>query len=96
MTTFWEIAALSVDHMFLCILTIVILVMSRFGFEGWIWVLIASELLIVLLLRPTLSFSKLFLNIVITCPCNVYPLTPHFYIVKLGFTGEYILFLFLP
>ena len=25
----------------------------------------------------------------ITCPCNVYPLTPHFYIVKLGFTGVY-------
>ena len=23
----------------------------------------------------------------ITCPCNVYPLTPHFYIVKLGFTS---------
>ena len=22
-----------------------------------------------------------------TCPCNVHPLTPHFYIVKLGFTG---------
>ena len=27
----------------------------------------------------------------ITCPCDVYPLTPHFYIVKLGFTG-YTLF----
>ena len=23
----------------------------------------------------------------ITCPCIVYPLTPHFYIVKLGFAG---------
>ena len=22
-----------------------------------------------------------------TRPCNVYPLTPHFYIVKVGFTG---------
>ena len=31
----------------------------------------------------------------ITCPCNVYPLTPHFYIVKLEFTGVYILFLVL-
>ena len=29
-------------------------------------------------------------NIMITCPCNVYPLTSHFYIVKLGFTGVYI------
>ena len=25
-----------------------------------------------------------------TCPCNVYPLTPHFYIVKLGFTVVFI------
>ena len=31
----------------------------------------------------------------ITCPCNVYPLTPHFYIVKLGFTGVHFIFLFL-
>ena len=29
-------------------------------------------------------------GIMITCPCYVYPLTPHFYIVKLGFTGVYI------
>ena len=31
----------------------------------------------------------------ITCTCDSYPLTPHFYIVKLGFTGVYIIFLFL-
>ena len=30
-----------------------------------------------------------------TSPCNEYPLTPHFYIVKLGFTGVYLIFLFL-
>ena len=30
-----------------------------------------------------------------TCPCNVYPLKPHFYIVKLGFVGVYLFFLFL-
>ena len=30
-----------------------------------------------------------------TCPCDSYPLTPHFYIVKMGFTGVYIIFLFL-
>ena len=30
----------------------------------------------------------------ITCPCNVYSLTPHFYIVKLGFTGVYIFLIF--
>ena len=33
--------------------------------------------------------------IMITCPCNEDPLTPHFYIVKLGFTGVYTIFLFL-
>ena len=31
----------------------------------------------------------------IMCPCVLYPLTPHFYIAKLGFTGVYIIFLFL-
>ena len=30
-----------------------------------------------------------------TSPCNDHPLTPHFYIVKLGFTGVFIFFLFL-
>ena len=43
MTTFLKIAAHSVDHMFpLYFLLFVILIISRFGFEGWIWVLIAS------------------------------------------------------
>ena len=31
----------------------------------------------------------------LTRPFNEDPLTPHFYIVKLGFTGVYFLFLFL-
>ena len=35
------------------------------------------------------------LGIRITCPCDLYPLTPKFYIVKLGCTGVYIIFLFL-
>ena len=30
-----------------------------------------------------------------TSPCNEHPLTPHFYIVKLGFTGVYIFSYFL-
>ena len=30
-----------------------------------------------------------------TCPCNEYPLKPHFCIVKLGFAGVYLFFLFL-
>ena len=29
-----------------------------------------------------------------TSPCDEDPLTPHFYIVKLGFTGVCIIFLF--
>ena len=30
-----------------------------------------------------------------TCLYDLYPIAPYFYIVKLGFTGEYIFFLFL-
>ena len=30
-----------------------------------------------------------------TCPCNVYPLKPHFYIVKLGYAGLYLFYLIL-
>ena len=30
-----------------------------------------------------------------TCPCNVYPLEPHFYIAKLGYAVVYLFFLFL-
>ena len=41
----------------------------------------------------TKTISRLFNNIMLTSPCNVYPLTPHFYILKLGFTGVYIIFL---
>ena len=32
--------------------------------------------------------------IMIKCPCNVYPSTTHFYIVKLGFTGVNIFLIF--
>ena len=31
----------------------------------------------------------------ITCPCIEYPLKPHFNIVKLGYEGVYLFFLFL-
>ena len=41
-------------------------------------------------LKPVLQ-----IHIRITCPYVLYPLKPHFYIVKLGFTGVYIIFLFL-
>ena len=30
-----------------------------------------------------------------TCPCNEYPLEPHFYIAKLGFAGVFLFFLLL-
>ena len=33
-------------------------------------------------------------DIRITCPCDLYPFTPRFYIVKLGCTGVYILVIF--
>ena len=41
-----------------------------------------------------LSFVR-FTVIMQTCPFNVDPLTHHFYIVKLGSTGVYIIFLVL-
>ena len=34
-------------------------------------------------------------NITKTCPCNVYPFEPHFYIAKLGYAGVYLFFVFL-
>ena len=41
--------------------------------------------------RPRTSSIEQFIKK--TSPCNEDPLTPHFYIVKLGFTGVYIIFL---
>ena len=38
--------------------------------------------------------DKSLIVIRIACPCDSYPLTPHIYIVKLGFTGVYIIFSF--
>ena len=32
-------------------------------------------------------------HIKITCPCNKYPLEPHFYIAKLGYAGKHFFFL---
>ena len=39
---FWEIAAHSVDHMFSLYFDYLYFFIFQFGFEGWIWVLIAS------------------------------------------------------
>ena len=41
------------------------------------------------------SASSCLNYIMLTCPCNEDPLTPHFLIVKFGFTGVYIIFSFL-
>ena len=47
-----------------------------------------------ILFSPVTMFSKTkFYNITKTCLYNFDPLKPHFYIVKLGFTGVYIIFL---
>ena len=40
-------------------------------------------------------FHMPYTSSVCACPWNVFPLIPHFYIVKIGFTGVYLFFLFL-
>ena len=41
------------------------------------------------------EFCTLYATIRKTSPCNIYPLKPHFYTVKLGFAGVYLFFEFL-
>ena len=43
--------------------------------------------------QHTVSLRKRYMRIMLTCPCNVDPLTFHFYIVKFGFTEVYTIFL---
>ena len=45
--------------------------------------------------RPVWHLADFAQIIMQTCPCNECPLTPHFYKVKLGFTGLYLIFIFL-
>ena len=40
------------------------------------------------------TVSQLMLHTMITNPCNEYPLTPHYYILKWGFTGVFIFLIF--
>ena len=47
------------------------------------------------LLLLVLKYIAVTLIIRKTCPCNVYPLEPHFHIAKLGFAGVCLFFLFL-
>ena len=44
---------------------------------------------------PFVFYTGISINITKTCLYNFDPLKPHFYIVKLGFTGVYIIFLIL-
>ena len=46
-------------------------------------------------LTSTSGSKGVLLDIRKTCPCNEYPLKPHFYIAKLGYVGVYLFFLFL-
>ena len=49
--------------------------------------------ILVLALTKSLSTLRTHVDITKTCPYNFDPLKPHFYIVNLGFTGVYIIFL---
>ena len=44
---------------------------------------------------PDKTAPKPRISTIRACPCDLYPLALHFYIVSLGFTGVYIIFLFL-
>ena len=44
---------------------------------------------------PNPGFASFVPDITKTCPCNVYPIEPHFYVVKLGYARVYLFFLFL-
>ena len=54
-----------------------------FGKEIWYWS------------WKRLQHSEFYFIIRKTCPCNKYPLIHHFHIVKLGYAGVYLFFLFL-
>ena len=41
-----------------------------------------------------LTVHSFTLPIILASPCNLCPLTHHFYIVKMGFTGVYVFFFF--
>ena len=45
--------------------------------------------------EKVIQFLLLLYSNTLKCPCNIDPLTPQVYIVKLGFTRVYIIFLFL-
>ena len=61
--------------------------------KGWMIICAFVSLSLSLSLDTHLSYSGIFITK--TCLYNFDPLQPHFYIVKLGLTGVYIIFLFL-
>ena len=75
----------------------------QFSFSRPIFIVINRFVLLLLLLfiyylKTEFIFAdimKYFYRIMLTCQCIVDPFTSHFYIVKLGFTGVYIILLFL-
>ena len=83
MATFKEIAAYSAYRMFFSLCIGTILTVSQLSFKVCALALIASV--------PVSFLTSHQEN----NPCNEYPLKPHFYIVKLGYTGVYLFFLFL-
>ena len=56
-----------------------------FGFVPFLSLFISKTFFIFNILHPSALITK-------TCLYNYDPLKPHFYIVKLGFTGVYIIF----
>ena len=79
MVTFWERADHSVDHMFsFSFLLFVILVIPRFDFEGWIWVLVALVPVLCIL------FTLILLNKFYACRTCSHPETSDI----LGFKNE--------
>ena len=60
-----------------------------------LFVEISVEVLIVDIPMFQASSRKTYHFIRKTFPCNEYPLKSHFYIVKLGYAGVYLFFLFL-
>ena len=67
----------------------------QFAGGGWGAIIMWSKIKVLLSWTHSIfGFGRLDF-ITKTSPCNEHPLTAYFYIVKLGFSGVYIIFLFL-
>ena len=82
MSIFWEIAAHSVDHMFSLVFCLfVILFISRFGLEGWIWVLIVQFLIFACFLLTLKVDSRH--EIILVAKCTVKSLLSLLYNIQI-------------